>query len=64
MNKDRMTRRKAIRLLRTEEEVHALDLPSYLLFQQLAVELSCKDLNAKIARVTPPGPRRQEATHV
>ena len=62
--RDVMTRRRAIHLLHTEETIRALDLPSYLLFQQLAIELSCKDLNAKIAHVTPPGPRWQEAVHV
>lgn len=45
-----MTRRKAIRLLRTSREIVALDMRSYLLLLALSIELSGKDLTRPLAK--------------
>lgn len=46
-----MTRRQAIKMLKSNEEIVALDLRSYLMFLALAIEIGSKDLEVKLAEV-------------
>lgn len=46
-----MTRREAIRLLKTEKQIDCLDQRSYLSFLALRVEVGCSDLTSPLAKL-------------
>lgn len=47
-----MTRQRAIKMLKNEKEIVALDLKSYLNFLALAIEIGTRDLTIPLARIT------------
>jgi hypothetical protein len=47
-----MTRREAIKLLKTEKEITALDQRSYLTLLALKVEIGARDLTVPLAKIT------------
>jgi len=59
-----MTRREAIKLLKTETTIHCLDQRSYLTFLSLKIEIGSRDLTIPLAKVEKPQPWiRSHAAH-
>ncbi len=46
-----MTKRTATKLLKSEKQIVALDLQSYLIFLALRIEIGCRNLNTPLAEV-------------
>ncbi len=46
-----MTRREAIRLLKTEKQVTCLDSKSYLMLLAISIEITGKNLETPVAKI-------------